>query len=74
MLVLRREIPVYPSVSCQQHLYLASDSGFYLLDAATEQVLATVPERFGVHQVAELAPDLLALSTWTGTKLYQMIQ
>lgn len=65
-------ITKYAVSSCGTYIYLASDSGFYLLDVATEQVLATVPERFGVHQVAELAPDLLALSTWNGTKLYRI--
>lgn len=52
--------------------YLASDSGFYLLDGTTGEVLASVPAEHGIHCVAELSPGLLALSTWTATKLYRI--
>ena len=57
--------------SCGSHVYLASESGFYLLDAGTGDILASVPEENGVQNFEELAPGLIAISTWTGVKLYR---
>lgn len=58
--------------SCGNYIYLASQSGFYLLDANTGNILASVPERFGVQSFEELAPGVLAITTWRGVKLYQI--
>ena len=58
--------------SCGSHIYLASESGFYLLDANTGDILATVPEEYGVQTFEELSPGLIAIATWTGVKLYKL--
>ena len=58
--------------SCGSHIYLASESGFYLLDAGTGDILATVPEEYGVQNFKELALGLIAIVTWTGVKLYKL--
>ena len=59
---------------CGSYIYLASQSGFYLQDAHTEAVLASVPEEYGVQNVEELAPGLIAIATWTGVKIYRLCE
>jgi len=58
--------------SCGRYIYLASESGFYLLNASTGDVLATVPEKYGVQNFEELDPGLIAIATWNGVKLYKL--
>ena len=58
--------------SCGTYIYLASESGFYLLDASTEDILATVSEEYGVQNFKELALGFIAIATWTGVKLYKL--
>ena len=58
--------------SCGSHIYLASESGFYLLDAGTGDILATVPEEYGVQNFEEIDTGLIAIATWTGVKLYKL--
>ena len=58
--------------SCGSYIYLASESGFYLLDAGTGDILATVPEEYGVQDFEEINPGLIAIATWTGVKLYKL--
>ena len=58
--------------SCGSYHYLASRSGFYLLDAHTGGVLASIPEEWGVQNVKELAPGLIAIATLSGVKLYHI--
>ena len=62
----------YAPSSDGRYTYLASDSGFYLLDGVTGAVLASVPEAFGVQSFEEISPELIALATWSGVKLYQI--
>ena len=62
----------YASSSDGSYTYLASDSGFYLLDGVTGDVLASVPEAFGVQNFEEISPELIAIATWSGVKLYQL--
>ncbi len=58
--------------SCGSYRYLAAQNGFYLLDANTGAILASVPEEYGIQNFAELNPGLLAIATWTGVKLYRL--
>lgn len=73
-------IPVRDSImkvvksACGKYRYLASQSGFYVLDAREQTVLAVVEEAYGVQGFEELAPGVLGLATWTGTKLYQIAE
>ncbi len=54
------------------YTYLASDSGFYLLDGVTGDVLAAVPETYGVQNFEEISTEMIAIATWSGVKLYQL--
>ena len=65
-------ISKYELSSCGSYIYLASKSGFYLLDTGTGDVLATVPEEYGVQNFEEFAPGLIAIATWTGVKVYKL--
>ena len=64
-------ITKYELSSCGNYIYLASESGFYLIDANTGDILASVPEEYGVQNFEELAPGLIATATWSGVKLYR---
>lgn len=66
------EIAKYAPSSCGTYIYLASESGFYLLDAGTGDIVASVLERYGVHNFEEFAPQMIAIATWSGVKLYQV--
>lgn len=63
-------ITKYALSSCGKYIYIASESGFYLTDEKTGDVLASVPEEYGVQNFEELAPGLIAIATWSGVKLY----
>lgn len=58
--------------SCGEYIYLASESGFYLIDESTGDILASVSEEYGVQNFEELAPGFIAIATWTGVKLYKL--
>lgn len=58
--------------SCGKYIYLASESGFYLINEKTGDILASVPEEYGVQNFEELAPGFIATATWTGVKLYKL--
>ncbi len=63
-------IEKYAVSNCGNYIYLASKSGFYLLDATTGDILATVLEKYGVQNFEELVSGVIALSTWSGVKIY----
>ena len=69
---VRDDIAKYERSSCGKYIYLASKSGLHLLDAKTGAVLAFVPEEFGVQNVAELNPGVIAIATWSGVKIYEV--
>ena len=64
----------YAMSACGKFMFLACQSGFYLLDASTGAVLASVPEKYGVEDVVQTAPDVIALTTWTGVTLYRLCE
>lgn len=63
----------YEVSQCGNYYYLASQSGFYLLDAKTHAVLAVIKEEFGVQNFEELSPRVLAMATWHGIRIYKII-
>ena len=70
---LQSTITKYALSACGNYIFLSSDSGFYLLDAATKKILAHHPEEFGVHNFEQLETDVIALATWGGVKLFRMM-
>ena len=64
-------ITKYQLSSCGKYIYMASGSGFYLIDESVGYMLASVPEEYGVQNFEELAPGLIAIATWSGVKLYR---
>lgn len=59
---------------CGKYLFMSTNAGFYLMDAATRQLLAFVPEKFGVQNFEQPEPDVIALATPGGVKLYRMTE
>lgn len=66
-------ITKYARSQCGRYTFMSTNAGFYLLDAATKQLLAHIPEEYGVHNFEQLEPDVIALATEGGVKLYRMI-
>ena len=67
-------ISKYAISQCGRYWFVASESGFLVADAQTQQVLAEHPEPYGVQNFVQLSADVLALSTWNGVKLYQITE
>lgn len=67
-------ITKYELSSCGSYLYLASENGFYVMDGSTGEILACVPEKYGVQNFEELAPGSVAIATWSGVKLYRLCE
>ena len=63
----------YGQSECGRYLCMASESGFYVMDAETSEILAEVPEEYGVQNFEWVADDVVALATWDGVKLYRLI-
>ena len=66
-------ITKYARSQCGRYIFMSTNAGFYLLDAATKQLLAHIPEEYGVQNFEQLEPDVIALATWGGVRLYRMI-
>ena len=62
----------YGRSGCGRYLCMASESGFYVMDAETSEILAEVPEEYGVQNFEWVADDVVALATWGGVKLYRL--
>lgn len=65
-------IAKYARSQCGRYIFMATNAGFYLLDAATKQLLCHIPEEYGVQNFEQLEPDVIALAGWNGVKLYRM--
>lgn len=57
-----------------RYRFFGTKGGFTLTDAKTGDILAHIPEEYGVQNVTPIAPDTVALSTWSGVKLYRMTE
>ena len=62
----------YGQSECGRYFWMASESGFYVMDAETSEILAEVPEEYGVRNFEWVAEDVVALATWGGVKLYRL--
>lgn len=55
-----------------EYVYLASSSGFYVLEPGTRQVVAEVHEEYGVQNYIEIGEKILALATGQSVKIFQL--
>lgn len=53
--------------------YVGTHLGLFVLDAESKAILAKQKIEFGVQNIVELSPDLIAASTWSGVKLFQIL-
>lgn len=53
--------------------YVGTHLGLFVLDAESKAILAKQKIEFGVQNIVELSPDLIAASTWNGVKLFQIL-
>lgn len=67
-------IQKYALSPCGKYRFYGTKRGFYLTDVKTGELLAHVPEEYGVQNVTPIAPDVIALSTWSGVKLYRITE
>lgn len=66
-------ITKYALSQCSRYIFMSTNAGFYLLDAPTKQLLSFIPEEYGVQNLEQLEPDVIALATSSGVTLYRMI-
>ena len=64
----------YVKSSCGKYLYTATENGFYILDSDTKKILAAAKEEYGAQNCEELEKGLVAVSTWGGVKIYEIIE
>lgn len=67
-------ITKYALSACGKYIFMSTNSGFYVLNAATKQLLASIPEQFGVHNFEQTEPGVIAVAAWGGVKLYRIIE
>lgn len=67
-------IQKYALSPCGKYRFYGTKRGFTLADARSGEILAHIPEDYGVQNVTPIAPDIVALSTWSGVKLYRMTE
>lgn len=53
---------------------MATNSGFYVIDAESKQLLVHTPEEYGVHNFELLEETLVAVSTLHGVMIYQIVE
>jgi len=66
-------ITKYALSQCSRYIFMSTNAGFYILDAATKQLLSFISEEYGVQNFEQLEPEVIALATWHGVKLYRII-
>lgn len=55
-----------------KYALMATNAGFYVIDAATQQQLAHIPEAYGVHHFEQLEEDVIAAATLHGVMIYRI--
>ncbi len=60
--------------SCGKYVYAATENGFYILDSDTKKILAEAEEEHGAQNCEELEKGLVAVATWGGVKIYEIIE
>ena len=51
--------------------YVGTHLGLYVVDAKTREPLKKEAIDYGVHDIAEISPGTIAVSTWTGVKVFE---
>lgn len=51
--------------------YVGTNLGLYVVDAKTREPLKKEAIDYGVHDIAEISPGTIAVSTWTGVKVFE---
>ena len=73
-ILARDYINKYKPSLCGKYMFLASESGFHVLDANGKEILFAILEKYGVQNFEELSPNIIAIATWHGVKLYELIE
>ncbi len=73
-IAFKDDIKQYTVSSCGKYLYMASASGFYVLNKDGNKVLASVSEKFGATNFTELEPGLIAVANMSTVKLYKICE
>lgn len=53
---------------------MATNSGFYVLDTESNQLLTHIPEEYGVHNFELLNENIIAVATLHGAMIYQIVE
>lgn len=53
--------------------YVATHLGVYILDTETKSVLANKKIDYGVQNITEISPNVIAISAWSGVKIFEIV-
>jgi hypothetical protein len=54
--------------------YIGSHLGFCIIDAETKKIQLKKNISYGVQKIQEISPNMIAISTWNGVKIYNVIE
>lgn len=54
--------------------YVGTHSEIYIVDAETKSILANKQIDYGVQNIMEISPNKIVISTWSGVKIYSIIE
>lgn len=64
----------YASSPSGKYVFMATNSGFYVLEAESNQLLTHIPEEYGVHNFELLNENIIAVATLHGVMIYQIVE
>lgn len=57
----------------RRKMYIATYTGFYVINMASQKVEAKKKIDYGVQDIREVSPNRILISTWGGVKLFELI-
>lgn len=54
--------------------YVGTRAGLFITDAETKAVLKKEAVNYGVQNITEISPNVIAVSTWNGVKIFEIIE
>ena len=54
-------------------VYIATHLGLFVVNAATHEIMAKKKVDYGVQDIMEISPNKIAIATWNGVKVFEVI-
>lgn len=60
--------------SDMQFIYVVTERGLFVLNSQNKQIEAKVEIDYGAQDVVELSSGLIAVSTWSGIRIFEIVR